>query len=349
MNREYIIEKLSNIKNTIINTQKLIKYVDFCIENHNENLQIGENHHILSRTVFPEYIDLKVYTWNLSRLSPYNHYIAHSMLYDAIDNTTFAYAWYAMNNKNFIQEKQMPIELIGEELYTKLILNRNEMHSEFLKNKVFAKCLITGNRVRVTKEEFDNNDNLVGTTKGYTVEHLKNTISVIDQDGKIKRISKESEEYLTGNFVGSTKGRSVYKDKQGNFFSCFGDDPRVMSGELVGINKGKKSSKESIEKYKKSRKGQRPSAIKCVIFNEKNEPMYYSNGNFGEIKKKYGLPSKLYDTMKNNNTLDFITYYDSLYNNTKSRMKKYLKYHGWYVRKVKYIKITLSRRNKKEN
>ncbi len=90
MNREYIIEKLSNIKNTGINTQKLVKYVDFCIENHNENLQIGENHHILSRTVFPEYIDLKVYTWNLSRLSPYNHYIAHSLLYDAIDNTTFS-------------------------------------------------------------------------------------------------------------------------------------------------------------------------------------------------------------------------------------------------------------------
>ncbi len=242
--------------------------------------------------------------------------------------------------KNFITEKHRPIELIGPELYDKLISKRNKMVSDKYKNEVMAKRVNTGEILKVTREEFNNNENLVGSTKGKGGEHLKRTISVLDEDGNSKRISIDSEEYKCGNYIGHTVGKTVYKDKHGNTCMCSVDDPRVLSGELVGINKGRKQSKESIEKYKLARVGLRPSAIKSIIFNEKDEPEFYSDGNFKEICARYDLPENLlYKTMKNNDTLDIISYFNNSKSNIKARIHKYLIYQGWYVRKVKYIKI----------
>lgn len=88
------------------------------------------------------------------------------------------------------------------------------------------------------KEEFDADENLVGHTKGGGGEHLKGTISVLNEDGITIRIPKD--EYDPKIHVGHTKGKTTYKDKHGNTYQCSKDDPRVISGELFGINKGRK-------------------------------------------------------------------------------------------------------------
>jgi len=48
----------------------------------------------------------------------------------------------------------------------------------------------------------------------------------------------------------SKKGRFNAKDKDGNIFCITQDDPRFVSGKLVGMQKGIKPSPETIEKYK---------------------------------------------------------------------------------------------------
>jgi group I intron endonuclease len=45
------------------------------------------------------------------------------------------------------------------------------------------------------------------------------------------------------------------KDKDGNIHAITNDDPRFISGELVGVRKGVKLSQETIEKYKIRSKG----------------------------------------------------------------------------------------------
>ena len=45
------------------------------------------------------------------------------------------------------------------------------------------------------------------------------------------------------------------KDKDGNIHAITNDDPRFISGELVGVRKGVKPSQETIEKYKIRSKG----------------------------------------------------------------------------------------------
>lgn len=51
------------------------------------------------------------------------------------------------------------------------------------------------------------------------------------------------------------KGKIVVKDKLGNKYQITKDDPRFISGEFVGIQKGVKPSAETIEKYKIRSKG----------------------------------------------------------------------------------------------
>lgn len=51
------------------------------------------------------------------------------------------------------------------------------------------------------------------------------------------------------------KHRFNAKDKYGNIHVITNDDPRFISGELVGIQKGVKPSQETIEKYKIRSKG----------------------------------------------------------------------------------------------
>lgn len=226
-----ILDKLSTLN--IRNLKILKEYVKFCEEN---NAEYGEKHHILPRALFPEFSNLNKNKWNQTTLTPENHYIAHAMLSESLNEPSMDYAWYAMNNKNFYDDSA-PIELIGPEKHTVLLEKRNRAVSERMKNKVTAKDLNTGKNVQVSKEEFYSSDNLVGATIGKGGEHLKNQVSVLI-DGKGVRINKE--DFNPDIHVGLTKGKTMYKDKYGNRVQTDKNDPRVLSGELVGINKGKK-------------------------------------------------------------------------------------------------------------
>lgn len=52
-----------------------------------------------------------------------------------------------------------------------------------------------------------------------------------------------------------TSGRASVKDKDGNTFLVNVDDPRYLSGELVGVSKGNKMSEEFCQKISNANKG----------------------------------------------------------------------------------------------
>ena len=97
--------------------------------------------------------------------------------------------------------------------------------SKARKNKVSA-IDVAGNFILVEKEIFDQSDTLVGINKG-------------------KKISNTEKQ----------KGYIQAKDKNGNFYRIKKDDPRWISGELVGINKGKSPSIETRIKTSQTLKG----------------------------------------------------------------------------------------------
>lgn len=67
----------------------------------------------------------------------------------------------------------------------------------------------------------------------------KGTATVVDKDGKKFRVDINDPRLLSGELVGHTFGYMAAYDKNGNFFYAKKDDPRVISGELVSNNKGK--------------------------------------------------------------------------------------------------------------
>lgn len=76
---------------------------------------------------------------------------------------------------------------------------------------------------------------LVGITKGL--------LTVKDEDGN--KIQLTSEEYKNQNDIKiHTSGKAVVVDKFGNTLSVDVNDPRYLSGELVGIAKGKSAVKD---------------------------------------------------------------------------------------------------------
>jgi hypothetical protein len=77
-------------------------------------------------------------------------------------------------------------------------------------------------------------------TKNKISKKNKGFSSVKDIFGNILRVSKDDPRIISGELVGVAKGTTTVQDRLGNTFRVDNSDPRLLSGELVGVNKGKK-------------------------------------------------------------------------------------------------------------
>jgi hypothetical protein len=70
-------------------------------------------------------------------------------------------------------------------------------------------------------------------------EKAKGKIVVIDKLGNKFKVNSDDPSYLSGEYVGHTKGYFCAKDSNGNKFQITKEDPRYISGELVAESKGR--------------------------------------------------------------------------------------------------------------
>ena len=63
-------------------------------------------------------------------------------------------------------------------------------------------------------------------------------VSAIDQLGNTIKVSVGDPRLASGELSGVTKGKAMMRDEYGNIMSVDKNDPRILSGELVGITKG---------------------------------------------------------------------------------------------------------------
>lgn len=71
----------------------------------------------------------------------------------------------------------------------------------------------------------------------------KGFATVKDKHGNTYRVSMNDPRISSGELVGVNKGYSVVKDSYGNRLRVKNDDPRLLTGELVSINSGRKQKK----------------------------------------------------------------------------------------------------------
>jgi hypothetical protein len=71
----------------------------------------------------------------------------------------------------------------------------------------------------------------------------KGSTTVRDKDGNVFSVKTNDPRYLSGELVGHTRGRATVKDRDGNYFMVARDDIRITTGNLVGVMAGIKPSK----------------------------------------------------------------------------------------------------------
>ena len=97
-----ILQEFLNSNLKIKSPEKLEQYIQFCLKNnYGEKIKYKTSyHHILPKaeSCFPEYKNLKIYSWNGSHLYYADHYYAHWLLSEAIDDYSILSSFCAMHN-----------------------------------------------------------------------------------------------------------------------------------------------------------------------------------------------------------------------------------------------------------
>lgn len=220
------------------NPHYLNRYITFVLRCQQKNVGYYgyvEKHHICpkAKDMFPEYESFSVHEWNKAELTPRQHFISHMLLWKAYPNIlSVVYAAYSMRN---YQDRRIHSKLY-ENLKTEFVQSQtyksHEWHSKMS-----------------TEEKYILRRKISNSCKNLVQSKMKN-------ESVTKRITKDDFD-KNQNYVGHTKGMTTVKDSNGKFYFVSVTDDRIKSGELVGVNKGNKLTKEVREKISKSGKGRK--------------------------------------------------------------------------------------------
>jgi hypothetical protein len=169
-----------------------------------------------------------------------------------------------------------------------------------------------GNTFSVTKEEFDNRDDLVGCVKG---------IKTHTNESK-KKISDKNKNTIGCKDITTNKTMRVSLEEYYN------------NENLIFINQGRKHTEEAKNKFRLNNIGSKSNTAKRInIYNERNELMFECHGNFEKVCKENNLPqSVLVISYRNNGTK---IYQDTKNNKIRLIKNGLIKYKGWYAKEDK--------------
>lgn len=104
------------------------------------------------------------------------------------------------------------------------------------------------------------NEVLIKDTNCYNIScggdgwKMVGTATMHDENGNYFRVNVDDPRVLSGEVVSMNKGKTLVKDINGNFYNVSVNDPRYISGELKPAWCGRKHSPETIEKFKNTYK-----------------------------------------------------------------------------------------------
>ena len=145
---------------------RYLKFIQICNAANIDYDGIMEKHHILPTSLFPEYSSLKLHPWNMVRLTPRQHFIAHWMLAKLYGGKM----WYAFNMMRRTGHTSCLYEI-----------SRDKLKSMFKEM----------NRGRPKTS-----DEILAISR-----RTKNTVVVRDANGNIFRTSCSDPRYLSGELV----------------------------------------------------------------------------------------------------------------------------------------------------
>jgi hypothetical protein len=240
------------------------EYLEFCLSH--VSMDSAETHHILPRSIYPDFVDS---SWNLIELSPADHYWSHYLLAKALpDCLQVQLAFYLMSGRddlrgNPIQESELPelqrryaeaadkifrYALQVKQKDGKIIwVNRDDSRVASGELKHFNAGKITVRDVNGDYFMVFKDDPRIAS--GEFIHLLKGKITVRDpKTEEVFSVKKDDPRFLSGELIHINKGTVCVRDKDGNKFRVPMNDERILSGELVSITKGIGNRKKGANK-----------------------------------------------------------------------------------------------------
>lgn len=144
-----------------------VEHVLSCRIDNNMDIYV-EKHHLLPRSVFPEYVDSE---WNIFPLLPEDHFIAHKLLAKSTGNSTAICAFWAMANQ--VKRGAGRGKVAEKELYEVLPEDYSlskQLWLEAMKGNQFSKGRDPWNKGMKLDQEY--RDKLSDAHKGFVPERI---------------------------------------------------------------------------------------------------------------------------------------------------------------------------------
>jgi len=149
----------------------------------------GEIHHILPKSLFPEYSNLKKHPWNGIKIPYRSHYLAHYMLAKALGKGM----WFAFNMMRRVSNNKSVLY----ELARKYI---KQASSEAMSNRIHIVCPETDVMKSIKIDEKIPEGYIKGESNARRTHRL-NKLVVRDKDGNTFQIDKSDSRYINGEVV----------------------------------------------------------------------------------------------------------------------------------------------------
>ena len=225
--RNTIYKKFINSDLDIISKEKLMEYIDFCL-NKNLNKRIKGKvslHHILPSSLFGEYSIINEFPWNGSYLFYSDHYYAHFLLTEALNNYSIEHAFISMHGRDLAKRRIEEFDLIPLEKYQAIMERRsnkkqlwNETIVEF-EGKLLSNSTITGIKSKRTqaKKFVDDNGEVTSIHKivGKRMSETRKK-EFVDDNGEVTNNYKETGKHLSkvknNIFIKDGKETTIFKE-----------------------------------------------------------------------------------------------------------------------------------------
>ena len=280
-----ILQEFINSDIKILSEKKLKQYIDFCILNNEKEHTVYKTafHHILPKALYPEYANLNENLWNGTYLSHYNHYYAHWLLTEAINNYSMLSAFCAMHNKDIKSGRINKEELISEDNFQRKMEERNKEISVRVK-KEWADGIKNQDKTIETKyKEIILSNGTKSTIHKESAKKAAATMS-IKKDGELsirEKASKKAKntyhkEIILADGTKTTKSKEISKkmierlDKKSKKFIVKNVFDKDYQSEIMLEKEVRKISALLSSKTKENYLGSKPNSNHILTKNGKS-------------------------------------------------------------------------------
>jgi hypothetical protein len=262
---------------------RYIRFIEQCQQNNKKSSIKTHRHHICPRAkdMFPEYESFAKNKWNMARLTPRQHFIAHIMLWKVYPNISsqFNAVWQMKHRNN---------EQMNSRLYESVLLEHSRVTSARLKNTVSVYDA-NGLFHRIPVSEYDESK--------HTPISANRVVAKMDS-GDYVVVSVDEFRSRT-DLHGTTKNTKAWNDGNTVMYSYKNPGPGFTRGHLPLSDEQKKIRNEKTRQTISKRTSEENKLISIKSSQAKRE--YYANLSPEERKKPQEFKDKLSEIRKESN------------------------------------------------